>query len=171
MDTGSVLTRFFGRIGLSLGLVSYLELAAFLPPVITPLENHRFEISTKLEHCITDEIEALIKGSTEVGIAYYLTVYTNDNLVYRAEEKKLLRFNSLEKEYNLTEEENRQSFTLYSEALSELVQFRKEVDIENPRVMVLSAELIIPDLHNKELVRSLWHDHTPRLSYTFEDKP
>ncbi len=152
-----------------MGLVTYIELVAFLAPVIIPLEDGRSEVNAGLENAITLEIDELIRESTKVGIAFDLTIYTEDNLIYRYREENFLRYHSLNDEYKFSNSTYTGDFREFDSAVNELTVFRHIIDIDNPRVMIIEAELLIPGIRNKELVESLWQNSSPRITYNFKE--
>lgn len=164
-------SRLVQQIGFSLGLLAYGESILFSGPVVLPVNSSLYEIETRLENAITEDLTGLIESSTQVGIRFYFKAYSEDNLIYRYYLSKTLLYRSITEEFVLEVNQEQQVFLDPLEALENLVSFQHSMEFQNPRYFILEAELLIPDIEDQDLIDGIWMNQQPRLRYTFGVTP
>lgn len=164
-------SRLVQQIGFSLGLLAYGQSLVFSGPTVLFENSGHYQISTRLENAINEDIAGLIENSTQVGIRFYFKAYSEDNLIYRYYLNKTLLYRSISEEFVLVVNQDQLVFKDPVEALEALVSFQHNMQFQNPRYFILEAELMIPDIEDQGVIEGLWMNQQPRLRYTFGDSP
>lgn len=150
---------------ISIGFISSIQLG-FTPITITH-NNSEYSIYTELEGAITSDIEELLHSGTDIGISYLTTIYS-ENKKWTFKDDKRLSYISLTEEYELfnnseTISVSRNRESIYKEFLTIKNRFNRDF-----RLVVIRAELDIPEIKDESIIASLWANITPRVSYKTE---
>jgi hypothetical protein len=167
---GASLADLLRRIGLALGLIAQVSTVA-LSPLVVEADGGSLRVSTRLENGITQEVEELVRRSTEVSIVYLVDLYTSTDLRYHYRVVHQIRHRGLSEDYRVLTEAGEEIVPLYGTSIERLCSFTFVTDVEDARLLVVRARLEIPDIGDDDLVASLWRHVDPRASCTFRSEP
>ena len=160
------ITRLFKSLFISIGLISTIQLG--FTPITVEQKNQNYFIESSLEGAITRDIEELLRSATDIGIKFKTTIYSDEKKWTFIDNKKL-SYNSLTDEYTLINNDLEWLKTgNNNEAYRAFTTINNQFD-KSFRLIVIKAELDIPEINDEAIVASLWGNISPRVSYKFNN--
>lgn len=160
------ITQLLKSLFISIGFISTIQLG-FTPITITQ-NNSEYSFFTELEGAITNDIDELLHSGTDIGITFLTTIYS-ENKKWTFTDNKSLSYISLTDEYKLLNNAetitiSRDKESIYEKFITVNHTFNRDFSL-----VVIRAELNIPDIKDESIIASLWGNVSPRASYKQEE--
>jgi hypothetical protein len=146
------------------GLVATIDVS-FAPAVVERRSGTECLLAVRLQDAVTPEIEAMIGHSTLAVISYSVTLFTERDTKIVMGIDKTIQYRSIDGTYTVSSDARTVATASREEAVREVTAASFLFDPSGVRFGVAKASLDIPDVRDKNAVRSLWGDRAPTIVF------
>jgi hypothetical protein len=144
------------------GLVVGIEVS-FEPAIVERRSAVECAVTVRLKEAVTPEIAEMMRHSTLVVVSYTMTLYTERDTMIPMDAVKSAYYKSINGMYSVDSDGAGFSTASFSEAVEEVSTAAFVFDPSGVRFAVVKAFLDIPDIRDKNAVKSLWGDKAPTM--------
>jgi hypothetical protein len=146
----------------SLGLM-YTITVSFDPATVERRSASECVVSVRLNGAVTPEIAGMLRQSTRIVISYSLTLYTERDTKIQIQAVTSAQYRSITGAYSVDSEGMNRDGLSFTQAADGLTSASFTFDPSGVRFAVIKAFLDIPDVRDKNAVKSLWGDTSPTM--------
>ena len=164
MNLGEALSTFFRALAAALCFIAIIEVSLVAGDVT--IAEGSVQVDVLVQEGLTEDLRRLIESSNPVTVRYRAVLYFGTTGRSEIAAAKTIHYDGLGDRYLVLDAGAERRYNELEPAVADLFLFAIEESIDDPRLLLVDAELEVPDVE-QVFVDRLWGSPGPSLRHRF----